>query len=68
LNPDVLGYFDTVLFGGVHYYLRYPMLGLDNIRRVATGDVFPCIEADKYDVVMRRWFGPREAWHRPPKR
>jgi len=148
LNPDVLGYFDTVLFCGVLYHLRYPMLGIDNIRRVATGDVFiethisdkgiareeeavplwkfyrlnelnrdysnwfdpnitaviqafesagfstelvssddergrfhavvqegmpeflntRCDEADKYDVVMRRWFGPKEAWHRPPKR
>jgi tRNA (mo5U34)-methyltransferase len=147
LNPDVLGYFDTVLFCGVLYHLRYPMLGIDNIRRVATGDVFiethisdegiareeeavplwkfyrlnelnrdysnwfdpniaaviqafesagfstelvssggergrfhavvqegmpeflniPCDESDKYDVVMRRWFGSREAWHRPPR-
>jgi tRNA (mo5U34)-methyltransferase len=40
LNPDVLGYFDTVLFCGVLYHLRYPMLGIDNIRRVATDEVF----------------------------
>jgi len=40
LNPDLLGYFDTVLFCGVLYHLRYPMLAIDNIRRVATGDVF----------------------------
>jgi tRNA (mo5U34)-methyltransferase len=40
LNPDVLGYFDTVLFCGVLYHLRYPMLAIDNIRRVATREVF----------------------------
>jgi 2-polyprenyl-3-methyl-5-hydroxy-6-metoxy-1,4-benzoquinol methylase len=40
LNPDVLGYFDTVLFCGVLYHLRYPMLAIDNIRRVATNEVF----------------------------
>lgn len=40
LNPEVLGYFDTVLFCGVLYHLRYPMLAIDNIRRVATNEVF----------------------------
>jgi len=40
LNPEVLGYFDTVLFCGVLYHLRYPMLAIDNIRRVATDEVF----------------------------
>jgi tRNA (mo5U34)-methyltransferase len=40
LNPDVLGHFDTVLFCGVLYHLRYPMLAIDNIRRVATNEVF----------------------------
>jgi hypothetical protein len=40
LNPDLLGYFDTVPFCGVLYHLRYPMLAIDNIRRIATGEVF----------------------------
>jgi len=40
LNPEALGYFDTVLFSGVLYHLRYPMLAIDNIRRVATDEVF----------------------------
>ena len=40
LDPGILGYFDTVLFCGVLYHLRYPMLGIDNVRRVAKGDVF----------------------------
>lgn len=40
LDPGILGYFDTVLFCGVLYHLRYPMLAIDNIRRIATGEVF----------------------------
>lgn len=40
LDPNVLGYFDTVLFCGVLYHLRYPLLAIDNVRRVATSDVF----------------------------
>lgn len=40
LDPSVLGYFDTVLFCGVLYHLRYPMLAIDNIRRVARDQVF----------------------------
>src|SRR5712692_6030732 len=40
LNPRKLGYFDVVLFCGVLYYLRYPLLGIDNIRRVCRGDVY----------------------------
>ncbi len=40
LNPAELGTFDIVLFCGVLYHLRYPMLAIDNIRRVCRGDVF----------------------------
>jgi tRNA (mo5U34)-methyltransferase len=40
LNPDELGTFDVVLFCGVLYHLRYPLLALDNIRRVCRGEVF----------------------------
>lgn len=40
LNPDVLGHFDTVIFCGVLYHLRYPMLAIDNIRRIATNQVY----------------------------
>jgi tRNA (mo5U34)-methyltransferase len=40
LDPDVLGHFDVVLFCGVLYHLRYPLLGIDNLRRVCTGEVY----------------------------
>jgi len=40
LSPKRLGTFDVVLFCGVLYHLRYPLLGIDNIRRVCRGEVF----------------------------
>jgi tRNA (mo5U34)-methyltransferase len=40
LDPDVLGMFDIVMFWGVLYHLRYPLLGIDNLRRVCRGDVY----------------------------
>jgi tRNA (mo5U34)-methyltransferase len=40
LDPEKLGHFDVVFCCGVLYHLRYPLLGLDNIRRVCTGDLY----------------------------
>lgn len=40
LDPIVLGTFDTVICFGVIYHLRYPVLGLDNLRRIASGTLF----------------------------
>jgi len=40
LDPKWLGHFDIVLCLGVIYHLRYPLLGLDNIRRVCRGDLY----------------------------
>jgi tRNA (mo5U34)-methyltransferase len=40
LDPRELGYFDIVICSGVLYHLRYPLLGIDNLRRVCTGEVF----------------------------
>jgi tRNA (mo5U34)-methyltransferase len=40
LDPKQFGYFDVVFFCGVLYHLRYPMLGIDNLRRVCVGEVF----------------------------
>ena len=38
--PEVLGeQFDVVLFWGVLYHLRHPLLALDNVRRLARGTV-----------------------------
>jgi tRNA (mo5U34)-methyltransferase len=40
LDPDKLGKFDVVLFCGVLYHLRYPILGIDHLRRICTGEVY----------------------------
>ena len=39
LRPEVVGTFDVVLFLGVFYHLRYPLLALDRIREVCAGYV-----------------------------
>ncbi len=40
LDPEKIGTFDVVLFCGVLYHLRYPLLGLDNVRRVCRGEIY----------------------------
>jgi tRNA (mo5U34)-methyltransferase len=37
LTKEVVGTFDVVLFAGVFYHLRYPLLALDRIRHVCDG-------------------------------
>jgi tRNA (mo5U34)-methyltransferase len=39
LSSEQLGEFDLILFFGVLYHLRYPLLALDRIRSVSRGDV-----------------------------
>jgi len=39
LDPDTLGQFDIVLFLGVLYHLRYPLLAADKLRAVTKGEV-----------------------------
>lgn len=34
LHPDLFGLFDVVLFSGVHYHLRHPILALERINSV----------------------------------
>lgn len=76
LDPARLGTFDLVIFAGVLYHLRYPLLGLDRLRTVATGDVH--VETHTARLPLRRpaavfyerdelngdytnWFGPTDA-------
>jgi len=49
LSPQALGTFDIVLCFGVLYHLRYPLLGLDNCKRVAKESLYlesSCIDHD----------------------
>ena len=51
LDPSVHGTFDTVLFLGVIYHLRHPLLALDKIYEVATRDLYvdgPIIEGVQF--------------------
>lgn len=40
LRPDEIGLFDIVLCFGVFYHLRYPMIGLDNLRLICKETLF----------------------------
>jgi len=39
LSPERMGEFDLILFFGVLYHLRYPLLAMDRIRSVSCGEV-----------------------------
>jgi tRNA (mo5U34)-methyltransferase len=39
LSPEQVGEFDLILFFGVLYHLRYPLLAIDRIRCVSRGEV-----------------------------
>ncbi|HYC21156.1 MAG TPA: DUF1698 domain-containing protein [Candidatus Bathyarchaeia archaeon] len=54
LDPAELGSFDLVLFCGVLYHLRYPLLGIDNIRRVCRGEVLIETFVSDAQFVLRR--------------
>jgi len=75
LDPQRLGTFDLVIFAGVLYHLRYPLLALDRLRRVASADVH--VETHTERLPIRRpaavfyeraelngdysnWFGPND--------
>jgi SAM-dependent methyltransferase len=34
LHPDLFGTFDVVIFSGVHYHLKHPLLGLERLNSV----------------------------------
>jgi tRNA (mo5U34)-methyltransferase len=40
LSPREIGMFDVVLFLGVLYHLRYPLLAIDRLRSVTRGEIF----------------------------
>jgi tRNA (mo5U34)-methyltransferase len=55
LSPEVHGHFDVVLFLGVIYHLRYPLLALDRIFDVARNRLFvdsPVIDRKVFDQTI----------------
>jgi SAM-dependent methyltransferase len=51
LSPEDLGQFDVVLFFGVLYHLRYPLLAIDRIRSICRGEIY--IETHTTDSGLR---------------
>jgi tRNA (mo5U34)-methyltransferase len=55
LSPDAHGHFDVVLFLGLIYHLRHPLLALDRIFEVASNRLFvdsPIIDNHVFDVTV----------------
>ena len=55
LDPEEFGRFDAVLFLGLIYHLRHPLLALDRIFDVCDGTLFvdaPCIDKLVYDRTL----------------
>jgi len=76
LTPERLGLFDYVLFFGVLYHLRNPLLGLEKICAITKDTAFvesfvtdngsaPCVmefyETDELGGQIDNWFGPSVA-------
>lgn len=56
LSPDVLGDFDIVLFLGVLYHLRYPLLAVDRIRTICRGAVLIETHVVTDELLVRKPF------------
>lgn len=56
LSPDVVGTFDLVLFFGVLYHLRYPLLAVDRIRTLSRGAVLIETHIVTDDLLLRKPF------------
>lgn len=62
LSPAQLGQFDVILFFGVLYHLRYPLLAIDRIRTVARGSVHIETHLTTSALLLREpwsWLGKR---------
>jgi tRNA (mo5U34)-methyltransferase len=59
IDPKTLGDFDLILFLGVLYHLRYPLLAIDKLRSVCSGRVL--VESHVIDHYMKipGWFGKK---------
>jgi len=56
LDPEILGRFDIVLFFGVLYHLRYPLLAIDRIRTVCSGTVYTETHIANSKLLLRKPF------------
>jgi tRNA (mo5U34)-methyltransferase len=65
LEPAALGTFDVVLFFGVLYHLRYPLLAIDQLRRITKGTVYiESLVIDERFLAEGRDFRRLASYHR----
>lgn len=57
LDRKTLGEFDVVLFFGVLYHLRYPLLAIDKLRGVCRGKVYAETHVIDHRFPSRGWLG-----------
>jgi tRNA (mo5U34)-methyltransferase len=55
LSPSKFGTFDIILFFGVLYHLRYPLLAIDRLRSVSHGEVFVETHVIDHHLWLRGW-------------
>jgi tRNA (mo5U34)-methyltransferase len=65
LDPGELGTFDVVLFFGVLYHLRYPLLAIDQLKRIVRGTIYAeTLVIDQRFLAEGRDFQPLESYHK----
>ena len=64
LDPEEIGTFDMILFFGVLYHLRYPLLAIDQLRRVSRGTIYcETLVIDQRFLAEGKDFQPISAYH-----
>lgn len=64
LDPEDIGTFDVILFFGVLYHLRYPLLAIDQLRRVSRGTTYTeTLVIDQRFLAEGRDFQPLSMYH-----
>jgi tRNA (mo5U34)-methyltransferase len=65
LDPEEIGKFDIILFFGVLYHLRYPLLAIDQLRRVLRGTIYAeTLVIDQRFLVEGKDFQALSSYHR----
>jgi tRNA (mo5U34)-methyltransferase len=64
LDPEEIGTFDVILFFGVLYHLRYPLLAIDQLRRVSRGTIYSeTLVIDQRFLAEGKDFQPLSSYH-----
>ncbi|MCC6933548.1 MAG: DUF1698 domain-containing protein [Deltaproteobacteria bacterium] len=55
---DSLGEFDIIVFFGMLYHLRYPMVALDLLKKICKGQLFIETAITNSDQIIMKWANP----------